>query len=574
MQIVTLINRLRRLFSARDKLKIVSLAAAMGVNALAELAGIGLLLPVAAVFIDPELLKKFRWLEEVQRCCGISDNRSMILIGVALVLAVFFCKNLFAFYVIHLQSAFTAGKLYELSVRLERAYINAPYETISSRSRGDFNTSAVRVFNVCSCVLQPLLLIGADMLVLAALLGFLCFFMPWTTLGGGLFILLSGGAVYMVFRRMNGHLGQQYADSDAGAKRVLLETMQNIKYIKASGSEKFFTEKYSVRQKNASWSFGRLYLWGQMPRLALDFAALLLVMGVFAFMLLRGLSGSEIMLSFAMLLAVTARLLPALSRLHYNCTILRQWSVMFDEVYNDIMELEAAARQAAERNSVLRSPVVKLTHEKNLQVKNLHFSYPGGEDLFNGLSFELPHGGSLAVTGRTGRGKSTLADLILGLLEPENGEILSDSCNIAANPASWRLAAAYVPQEICLLDDTVRRNVAFAVDEPDIDDARVRQALCDAQLGEYASKTDYRIGENGIALSGGQRQRLAIARALYRGASLIVLDEATSALDDATEKALAQTLAELKGKVTLIIIAHRPYIVERCDMVLPLDNIQ
>ncbi|MBO5762689.1 MAG: ABC transporter ATP-binding protein [Lentisphaeria bacterium] len=310
-----------------------------------------------------------------------------------------------------------------------------------------------------------------------------------------------------------------------------------------------------------------MYRIGQLPRLMLETSAMLVALAFFAIMLYWGYSEARIQINFVMLVVVMARALPSLGRMHYNLTQIRQTLPLLESVYPDLL-----------LNPPQPDPTVApLPLDQSLELQQITFRYPNGKQIFDRYSCTVRACESVAVIGKTGRGKTTVADLLLGLLQPDSGKILADGVDIATAPDRWRKSIGYVPQHIVLLNSSIRENIAFGVPPELIDDAKVLRALRRAQLLDFVNTLpeglDFFVGDNGNRLSGGQRQRLGIARALYSEPRLLVLDEATSALDTDTESAVVAALNELRGSLTMIVIAHRLTTIEQCDRILDLDSV-
>ena len=251
-----------------------------------------------------------------------------------------------------------------------------------------------------------------------------------------------------------------------------------------------------------------------------------------------------------------------------NLTKLRYNLVVVEPLYRDIKELaEDRKRFLADRDRKARLEL----HDR-IDAENLHYRYPNSEEVaLNGVSFSIPRGSAVAFTGPSGAGKTTLMDVLLGLLKPEQGEVQVDAQDIFGNLSSWQRNIGYIPQHIFLADETLRANIAFGLPDKEMDEEQVWQAVRLAQLEELVAKLpkglDTVIGERGTRLSGGQRQRVGIARALYHNPQVLVMDEATSALDNITEKQIIRAIEELKGDRTIIMIAHRLTTVENCDKI-------
>lgn len=560
------IGKLRVLFSRADKFRLAGIGALMALGAGSELVGVGLVLPPAAVFLEPESLDRYPALREVCRMFHLESVRDFLFFAALVLLAVFLLKNVFLFFVLKLQATFVGAKRAEFGLRLQENYLRAPYVYLLGGSTAEFNTKAGWIYDFASYILLPSLMVLSDAAVLAVLLIALGIFFPGLLLAAALALLAGGGAVYFFMRRGNRRYGQRYAGADAALKKTMLESLENVKYVKLAGAEEYFLRRGGTFQREMGKAYAEMYVLGQLPRLTLELVALAILLGFFAVLLAAGWPKEQILLSFSMLLALLARMLPAASRFHYNLTLIRQYYPIFESLYGDLTSIRREIAPGAAENPAM-------TLEDKLELRHVSFAYPGGKKVFENFDFSIAAGECVGVTGTTGRGKSTLVDLVCGLLKPDSGEILADGRDIGEDPVSWRKLLAETPQKIMLLDATVAENVAFGEEHPDRE--KVIRALKKANIPELAEELDLRIGDDGGHLSGGQRQRLALARAFYREtARLLIFDEATSSLDEETESALISGLAQVKGKVSMLVISHRPGALALCDRVVDLDELE
>jgi ABC-type multidrug transport system fused ATPase/permease subunit len=288
-------------------------------------------------------------------------------------------------------------------------------------------------------------------------------------------------------------------------------------------------------------------------------------MGTLAVFILMGIPSASIVMSLSLFAVAMLRLMPAFSRVQYYLATIKHSDCTFEEIYNDLTQVKTELKDSD-------LPPLKL--EKSIKIKDLSFAYEKTNKIFDGFNVEIPRLSSVAFIGPTGCGKTTVVDILLGLLKPDSGKILVDGRDIEENLASWQKSIGYVPQFIYLTDDSIKANVAFGVLADEIDNECVRECLKTAQILDFIESlpdgVDTLVGERGVRLSGGQRQRIGIARALYHNPEILILDEATSALDNETEKAFVDALGALKGKLTMIIIAHRLSTVENCDIKIKL----
>ena len=556
-----ILTLLRKLLTPRDKFRLLLIGLLMALSALAEVIGTGLLIPLVAVLVDDKLLEQNVYVNFLYRCSPVTGYRAFMLWSAFLAAAAYFVKNLYIYLVIRLQARFVYNRHAEWSLRLFSSLLKTGYAYHLEHSSAELNAKLCRVNWVCEGVLLPLLMVFSDSLAIAALTGVMLVLIPGTALTALGLLGVLGTLFYLPFRRINRNLGENMLALDRKLSAVRLDSLRGIKDIKAAGLEDHFIAMFREPLRADLAVLRCIYHFGQLPRLGLETLTVMLAMAIFAAMVLLNWPAATIALVFGLLTAAMLRILPALSHIHYNLTRLRQVEAPFREFCDDLTGIEPELTG--------NEPEKPYHLEKSLEIRDLSFGYREDKLIFDHWDLTIPAFSSTALVGPTGGGKTTLADLVLGLLTPQNGAILADGRDIREDLVRWRKMTAYVPQSIYLLDDTVRANVAFGVPREEIDDAAVRAALEAAQLADTVASLpqglDTMVGEGGVTLSGGQRQRLGIARALYRKPSLLVLDEATSALDQATEAEVVAALEHLRGKLTMLVIAHRLSTIESCD---------
>ncbi|MDD3885328.1 MAG: ABC transporter ATP-binding protein [Victivallaceae bacterium] len=562
------IDRLRRLFSPADKRRMAGIALLMTVSALLETAGLGLLAAAAAIFLSPEIVESHHWLAAYSDWPLWGGNRAVfIALNMSAVGLMLIVKSGFSLWIVHIQSGFIFARQCELCARLLDNYLAAGFSPAASSVDRMGNLNRVAVF--CSGALLPAMQTASDLILTAALALAAVWFQPVLTLCGAVFMALAAWLVHWLLHGANTRAGKAYLQSSVAFDRVKHDALKGEKTVELCGAEPLFSRRGRAAAAALSDAGRRLYTQGQIPRFALESAALVLALAIFVVMLLNHVAASEIILAFTLIAALMSRLLPALSRINYNLAQIRQNGPLFDSLY---AELTANDGDLAGETTAAAVP---FTLEREFRFDDVSFGYPGREKIFNGLGFVLPAHGSLGISGHTGRGKTTLADLATGLLRPDAGRISADGRDISESFRQWRRAVGVVTQETFVFDGTIRDNIVLGLSQ--IDDAAVWRALELSQLRGFVEslpgKLDYRPSDNGGDLSGGQRQRLGIARALVREPKLLILDEATSALDRDTENAFAEALETLKGRVTLLVVAHRPATLERCDRVIDLDKL-
>ena len=546
----SLLSQLRWLFTPQDKRKFIFIAMLMALSALLELAGIGVLLAAATVFLSPESSAGIAAADYLARLLPQFQPEIRIAAAIGAIGILLAAKNLFAFFIVRLQSRFIFAKRDEVAHRIYKRFLNADFESFSQLSPDYCFASFTRLNEVGNMVLLPLMQLFADILVVAILTIASVLMFPKVSISGILFMLFVAGVVQFLTRRINQKNGERLLEASLEENRLRQTGIAGEKSIKCAAKEEFFLEKFGRSYAKTGSLFCKLYAFGQIPRLALESASILLACAVFIVMLTNGIPKAEILLTFAVLTAVVGRILPALSRGYYNLTLIKQnlpqLSVICDILKNLPQEAPATGETA--------------DAGKDIEFKDVSFAYKNGPVIFEKFNLTIEKNSSLAIAGRSGRGKSTLIDLLLGLLIPSTGSISAGGTAISGNLPEWRKQIGIVPQTIFLQEGTVAENVAFG--EKDIDRQRVVYALKMAGLENFSP--DFELTAQGN-LSGGQRQRIGIARALYKDIKLLILDEATSALDAETENAFCELLETLQGKITMIVISHRESTLACCS---------
>lgn len=421
---------------------------------------------------------------------------------------------------------------------------------------------------ICQNILMPGMIILTELAVVSTVL-----IMLFTLSASLTFSLMSVTALviavfYFPLQNYNRYSGQKQYELELELNKLALKGLKAVKDSKILNVEDFFSNEYKAHQFQRRTVFSKLEFIRNAPRFFIEAFVVSIGMGALMILTLSGKNMSSIFMLLSLFTVSLIRLLPSMSRIQYNITAIKQFEASFKSISNDLSAIEWEDK----------SPKTDTLYFKSkIEIKNISFSYSANSPLiFDKFSLEIPYKGSVAFVGPTGCGKTTLVDIILGLLKPNSGEILVDGVNIEMNLPTWQKKIGYVPQFIFLLDDSIRANVAFGRAASKIDDARVKECLKTAQILDFVESLpqgiNSLIGENGIRLSGGQRQRIGIARALYHNPEVLVLDEATSSLDNDTEKAFIDALKTLHGKLTIIIVAHRMTTVQNCDRIIKLNK--
>lgn len=449
-------------------------------------------------------------------------------------------------------------------------YLNADTAIIQRNITSDVNNMYGLILNVLQLgselvvfgfMIVALLLVDAKMILIIASL---------------LVVVLA--IIKTVLKPIMIKAGKDNQDYYSGLYKWIDQSVMGIKEIKIANKENYFINAYAKCGAGYVNAVQKYNVFNSTPRLMIETVMIAGMIIYLLVMLLQGGEMSQMVPQLSVFSLAAMRLLPSANRINNYLTNISYFEPFFMGVSDNLQQEIHDDNMVYESNAYLHNEnVEKLPVKKEITLNNITYKYPNTDRLiFNHAQMSIPVGSSVGIVGTSGAGKTTVVDILLGLLELESGEILADGVEVREHYASWLKNIGYIPQTIFMLDADIRRNVAFGIPENQIDDSKVWQALKEAQLDEFVRSLpdglDTGIGERGIRLSGGQRQRIGIARALFENPEILVLDEATSALDGDTESAIMESINRLHGKKTLIIIAHRLQTIEKCDIVYRVER--
>lgn len=556
----------REILTRGERVHVLAVLILTLINTALELLALALLVPLSAALVNPEFTfgRLLYWLPIEWLSPSVQ-----LLIFLALVVLVYLIKNVFYIWLTYRQQKLGVSITVRLTQHLLTVFLNKPY------SQHLHLTSALMLRNVqenlsglLTYVFVPMLTVTADGAVAAAMLIFLAYLEPIGTLLVAL--VFVGGSLVLVFltRTTTHRWGELRNEEQRLATRALLHLLGGVKEIKLWRREEMFLDQFE-QHHGAAQRFSFLFATVQQsPRAVFEILSFL-SMGVLVSVLLW--SGRPVTDTIALLAVYTGaafRILPSMQRIISSVQQLSFGQSLLEPIHDDLKRSAPLNRLRLER------PDDDFEH---LALKSVSFDFDGSTSLvLDSVSMSARKGEFIGIIGSSGAGKSTLVNVILGLLSPKSGSVSVRTRSSVRDLDDWKHLIGYVPQDIFLLEDSIRKNVAFSVDDQLIDDDAVAAALRDAQLWDFVQSLpagmDTSTGERGIRLSGGQRQRLGIARALYRNPPILIFDEATSALDVKTEEEILDSLDLQRYRRTMIIVTHRMSSIRSCDRVYLLDN--
>ncbi len=569
---MNVVKKLGYIFNRKQKLEIIWLFIVITIGSALELLGVSIVLPVIDAIMSPTTIlddPKYRWIYDVFHMTSVKQLILFMLIGMVVV---YIIKNAFLIYMYMIQFKFVYENQRILADKMMRCYLDQSYLFHVSKNSAELlrniNEDTGNFFGALQASIRLL-----TELMVCAVLGIYLLIKDKTITISIIFLMIIMLFFFVkIYKRYLLKLGTRNRYYQMTLNKWVQQAFGGIKEAKVLNKENFFYEKYDEAYRGHAQSEYRYHTLLTLPKPIIEAMCICGLMGAIAIKFYRGASIAYFVPIISVFAVAAFRLLPSFNRItEYLGTIMYQKSAI-DSVYHDLKEVEELNRKRetdSKKQEIVSAPRQFI---REITLQHVTFQYPNTEkDVIKDLDLTIAKNSSIAFIGQSGAGKTTLADMILGILEPQKGDILIDDMSIYKNMDMWHRMIGYIPQNIYLMDDTIRNNIAFGVSKDRIDEKRLERAVEQAQLKELIDSLeqglDTGIGERGVRLSGGQRQRIGIARALYNDPQIMILDEATSALDNDTEKAVMEAIESLHGKMTLIIIAHRLSTIQNCDHV-------
>ena len=567
-------KKLMKLMNRKQKRQMAVLVFLMLIGAVLESASITLVVPVIQVVLTPEAIEGEGIVADLYHGLHMQSITQFTVIVMAALILAFVLKNLFLFFMQKRLYHFVYTNQFYTAQRLLRSYIKKDYEYFLNADTATIQRSIAADVNNMYALILALLQVMSEAIVFVTLGVILLKLDALMTVVIASLLVLTLIVIKKVIKPIMNRTGKENQDYGASMYQWIAQAVTGIKEVKVTGKEQYFIDEYMKQGEGFIKAMERFCLFSNSPKLLIETVC---IAGMVAYMLCMILAGNNVgdMLPVLGAFAVAAmRLMPSASRINNQLTQMAYCEPFFMNVSDNLVE------DISEENTDLSYAVdakEKLPVTREITLRDITYAYPNTEKLiFDHADLTIKVGSSIGIVGGSGAGKTTVVDIILGLLKLKSGTICADGVNVMEHYREWLKNIGYIPQMISLLDADIRKNVAFGVKEEEIDEEKLWYALKEAQLDEFVNSLPDKeytgVGERGIRISGGQRQRIGIARALYNDPEVLILDEATSALDNDTEAAIMDSINRLHGRKTMIIIAHRLQTIEKCDEVYRVEN--
>lgn len=572
-----MMGQLGYVLSAKQKRASLLVLLSIMVGAVLDLLGVSIIIPFIQAMLDPVALCEIPAINLLLTWLHIPQDYVIILVAIGIVL-IYFIKNGYLVFSGAVQVWFRTRVQKELSVTMMNSYMGRPYayfvNTHSSEILRGIDADIKNVY----LLLAHLTGFATSLFTILVISLLLVYLNPWMTLC----ILAMAAACFVVvtisFKAKLKNAGESNRHALAGLNRYAYQAINGIKEISVMQRRAYFVKSYEAAHEEYRKANNRVDVLSVLPDRIIESCCVAVLIGVVTFMVaIAPAQAAELVPSLGAFALSAFRILPLIGALMTHLNYMSFFRPSLEATYNNLRE---AREYETERTAYAHANAddgAELHFAKSLTVEHVTWQYPNAaEPVLRDLSLTVNKGEMIGLIGASGAGKTTLADVILGLFQPQEGKVRVDGADVYAALPQWSKMIGYVPQSVFLVDDSIRNNVAFGLAAEQVDDARVWRALEQAQLRSFVEGLprglDTPVGERGVKFSGGQRQRVAIARALYYDPDILVLDEATAALDNETETAVMESIDSLQRDKTLIIVAHRLSTIRNCDRILEVKD--
>ncbi len=570
-----MINKIRYILDRRQKLQLCFLGILIFIGGLLETVSVSGVLPVVWVIIDPDRAQKNKYMRLAMEMLGIDSIEGSIVPLLVALIVLYVLKNAFLLLLANEQNRFIAYNRNKLISQVLREFLNRPYEFyLDADIPTVFRLTDSDIPNVFNILMAMISLVSES--VVFVLLCIVMVVTEWKLL---LFLIVVFGIlstlILKVLKPRLSKLGEKNQVIQTRIAKWRIQAIYGIKDVKVLHREAFFADNYERSGKIGAGYAKRHAVLNNVPRLLIETVFMASILGYIIVYILLGGDAPSLVPMLTTFGVAAIRMMPSVNRINTYMTDISYFKPCLDYVYENMNINEISRRNNQTLKPADTSKTMQLRDK--IELANIVYAYPNTDKLiFDRADMVVPYGKSVGIMGPSGAGKSTIVDILLGLLKVQEGKILCDGVDIFDNYPAWLSQIGYIPQSIYLVDEPIRNNIAFGIADDEIDDARIWEALGEAQLADFVrglpEGLDTTIGDRGVRISGGQRQRLGIARALYHNPEILVFDEATSALDNETEAAVMEAINSFHGRKTMVIIAHRLNTIEKCDIIYKVDD--
>ena len=538
------------------------------IGSILEACGIALILPVLGIILGQETNLFSNLLMNYDGIFNFSDKENLLILSIFVILIFFIFKNFILTFIYKKIFSFAYNTQYKIKSKIYSHFIKQNYQKFTEKGSSEMiSTISVDLNIFTQNFVVALLIFLTEFFVLLMISLLLLIIEP-----NGFFLVSFITLIFIYifmkfFKKKINSLGEKKEEFEERMQKIINNSLNSFQITKIHNKENFFLEKFNFYNKETSFLYGKFMFFQNVPRLFFEVLIIVLLTILIFIMMKLNYNFDEIFVKVAIFSAAAFRVMPSINRLSYTY----QGIIFSSSTLLKISALSKEIKNTKELLNINNENRLKLSNFNNeLHLQNIFFKY-GEKPILNNLNLKIKKGQAVGIYGVSGGGKTTLINIIAGLVSPDEGKILLDGKEVKVDNSDWQNFIGYVPQSVNLLDDTIINNITFCENNKNDDEFLIDVAK-QAQILELIKDSGNKnVGERGLRISGGQLQRLSIARALYKKPSILIFDEATNALDESTEKKVFDTIYSLKGKVTLILISHNLNNLNKCDLKFKLN---
>ena len=573
---IKVLKKLNILLDRKQKNFCVILVFMMLIGAVLETASVAIIIPAVTILMDADAVNNNALVSGIYNFLGFTSNRAFIIAVMCSLIFAFILKNVYLFIQQKVLFRFVYTNQFRTSERMMKNYMRKDYEYYLNADTAVIQRNITSDVNNMYALILSLMQLLSESIVFVSIAAVLFIADPVMTLMISAILLITLLVIKSVLKPLMHKAGKDNQDYYSELFKWISETVTGIKEIKTGGREQYFVDEYIKCGNGYVNAVQKYTLYTNIPRLLIETVCVVVMVSYMLILMLTGKDTSQMMAIIGAFGGALLRLMPCANRINNQLNNIAYFEPFLMGVSDNLQD--EISSEHTDMNE-FDPDAKKLPVKEKIELKDICYHYPNSDVLiYDHAELTIPVGKSVGIVGSSGAGKSTVVDVLLGMLKIQQGSITADGVDVmeGRNYRGWLKNIGYIPQSIFMLDASIRKNVAFGIPEDKMNEERIWQVLKDAQLDEFVRSLpeglDTGIGERGVRLSGGQRQRIGIARALYEDPEVLILDEATSALDNDTESAIMDSINRFQGEKTLVIIAHRLQTIEKCDMVFRVED--
>ena len=565
---IKILKKINFLLTKGQRKKLMILVFLLFVAMIFEIFGLGILIPLLSILLNPEDTENGVSMLAVKDFLPEVSYQTFVLIFLVIILVFYVLKSLFLIYLNDKQNRFLANLTAEISNKLFKNYLGQSYNFHLKKNSSDLIKNIQIETNFLYLYLLYLITICIESGFVLAVLATLIYIEPLGAISIGVFYGFLSVIFFQFTKRKLKEWGETREKLDTSLSKISLEGLGGIKDILILDKSSFFIDQFSKKNFEKARTNANQATVSQIPRFYLELISIAALVSFIFIQLIQGKDTTSLFTILGVFVAATFRMIPSLNRIIGAFQSIKFYRPSVDIIFNEI--------NSSEFSHNFLDNITKFDFEKGIEIKNLSFNFDRSPNILKEVNLKIKKGQTIGIIGESGSGKSTLIDLMIGLHHPISGEIIIDGVAGRQFGKLWRKKIGYVSQTIYLTDDTIKNNIAFGISSEEINEDKIIDVLKKVKLETFIKSLNKgfntRVGERGIQISGGQKQRIGIARALYNNSEILILDEATSALDTETEKGIIDSISELKGNMTIIMIAHRLTTLSDCDIIYKIEK--